>query len=133
MTVATHIPNDFYDLLNKKALADLATIMPDGSPQVTPLWFDSDGSCVRINSAKGRQKDRNMRARPQVALSIIDPQNPYRYIQIRGRVSEITEDGADAHIDALSNTYLGKDYPFRTPGETRVTYVISIDSVQTMG
>ena len=127
------IPAEFHDLLEKKALADLATLMPDGSPQVTPLWFDSDGERIRINSAKGRQKDRNMRARPAVALSIIDPDNPYRYLQVRGRVTQITEDGADAHIDALSNRYLGQDYPYRTAEEVRVTYVIDIDAVQTMG
>ena len=127
------IPEDFKDLLDKKALANLATVMPDGSPQVTPLWFDYDGTCVRVNSAKGRQKDRNMRARPAVALSIVDPDNPYRYMQLRGKVIEVTEEGAKAHIDALANTYIGTDYPYHASGEIRVIYVIEIGSVSTMG
>lgn len=131
--MAKTIPDNFQDLLNKKALADLATIMPDGTPQVTPLWFDYDGKRIRINSAKGRQKDRNMRARPAVALAIVDPDNVYRYMQLRGTVIEIREDGADAHIDALSNTYLGTDYPNRKEGEVRVTYIIELASVSTMG
>ena len=131
--MTTTIPENFIDLLGKKALADLATIMPDGTPQVTPLWFDFDGTHIRVNSAKGRQKDRNMRARPAVALSIIDPDNPYRYMQLRGRVIEISEDGADAHIDALANTYLNQDYPYHSPEEVRVIYVIEITSVSTMG
>ena len=131
--MAKSIPENFRDLLNKKALADVATIMPDGSPQVTPVWFDYDGQHIRINSAKGRQKDRNLRARPAVALAVVDPDNPYRYMQLRGKVIEITEKGADAHIDALSNSYLGKDYPNRKAGEVRVTYVIELASVSTMG
>ncbi len=131
--MAKTIPENFQDLLSKKALADIATIMPDGTPQVTPVWFDYDGRHIRINSAKGRQKDRNMRARPAVALAIVDPDNPYRYMQLRGEVIEITAAGADAHIDALSNSYLGKDYPNRQPGEVRVTYVIKLSSVSTMG
>ena len=131
--MATTIPANFKDLLDKKALADRATIMPDGTPQVTPLWFDCDGSQIRINSAKGRQKDRNMRARPAVALAIVDPDNPYRYMQLRGRVVDITEDGANAHVDALSNTYLGKAYPNHKAGEMRVSYAIEISTVSTMG
>lgn len=131
--MAKTIPDNFKDLLSKKALADLATIMPDGNPQVTPLWFDYDGSHIRINSAKGRQKDRNMRARPGVALAIVDPDNPYRYMQLRGTVIEITEEGANAHIDELANTYLGTDYPNHKEGEIRVTYVIELASVSTMG
>jgi PPOX class probable F420-dependent enzyme len=130
----TTIPDNFKDLLDKKALADLATVMPDGSPQVTPLWFNFDGTHIRINSARGRQKDRNMRARPAVALAIVDPDNPYRYMQLRGRVVEITEEGADAHIDALARNYLNTDkYPYHKADEVRVTYVIEIGSVSTMG
>lgn len=127
------IPDDFKDLLNKKALADLATIMPDGSPQVTPVWFDVDENQPRVNFAKGRQKDRNMRARPAVALAIIDPDNPYRYMQLRGIVIEITEEGANSHIDELAHTYLGTDYPNHKDGETRVTYTIQLTHVSTLG
>ncbi|MCS6924744.1 MAG: PPOX class F420-dependent oxidoreductase [Candidatus Binatia bacterium] len=128
------IPEQYSDLLQKRAFAHLGTVMPDGSPQVTPVWFDYDGSYVRINSAKGRWKDKNMRRQPNVALAISDPDNPYRYLQIRGQVVEITEDGAEAHIDALAKKYLGQDrYPFRQPGEVRVMYKIAIARVSTMG
>src|SRR5262249_45091078 len=108
----------------------LATVMADGSPQVTPVWFDWDGTHIRVNSAKGRIKDRNMRARPTVALSIVDPDNVYRYLSIRGRVTAVTERGADAHIDALAKKYLGADrYPYRRRGEVRVTYKIRPERV----
>ena len=106
--------------------------MPDGSPQVTPVWVDYDGSHVRVNSAKGRLKDKNMRRDKRVAFSIQDPENAYRYIAVRGEVVEITEQGADAHIDALAKKYLGKDrYPFRGPGEVRVIYKIRPEKVST--
>ena len=128
------IPDQYKDLLEKKAFAHLGTLMKDGSPQVTPVWFDHDGTHIRINSAKGRWKDKNMRNRPQVALSIVDPDNPYRYIQIRGKVVDVTETGADAHIDSLAKKYLGQDkYPFRQPGEARVIYKVSVERVTTMG
>lgn len=128
------IPQGFQDLLTKKAFAHLATIMPDGSPQVTPVWFDFDGGHVRVNSAKGRLKDRNMRRNGQVALAIQDPDNPYRYLAVRGRVEGITEAGADAHIDSLAKKYLGQDrYPHRQPGEVRVIYRIRPERVSTMG
>ena len=128
------IPDQFKDLLEKKAFAHLGTVMKDGSPQVTPIWFDYDGTHVRINSAKGRWKDKNMRNRPKVALSILDPDNPYRYMQVRGTVTEVTENGADAHIDSLAKKYLGQDkYPFRQPGEVRVIYKITVERVNTMG
>ncbi len=121
------IPESFRDLVafEKRAFAHLATVMPDGSPQVTPVWFDYDGTYILINSARGRVKDRNLRRNPHVALAISDPANPYRYLQIRGRVVEITEEGADAMIDRLSYKYTGQPvYPWRRPGEQRVTYKI---------
>jgi len=129
------IPEGFSDLLTtKKAFASLATINADGTPQVTPVWFDWDGSRIRINTAKGRVKDKNLRRTPTMALSIVDPDNPYRYVQIKGRVAAVTESGADAHIDALSKKYLGQDrYPYRKPGESRVIFTIAPDRVQTMG
>src|SRR5882724_9484087 len=102
------IPKKYLDLFDKKAFAHLATIMPDGSPHVTPVWVDYDGEHVRFNSARGRVKDKNVRSNSQVALSIQDPDNPYRYLQVRGRVVEITETGADDHIDKLSQKYTGK-------------------------
>jgi PPOX class probable F420-dependent enzyme len=129
------IPDQFLDLLTgKKAFAHLATIMPDGSPQVTPVWFDFVDGAVRVNTARGRVKARNMSDGAAVALSILDPDNAYRYLQIRGRVRRATEAGASAHIDLLAKKYLGKDkYPFARPGEVRVMYEIEPRSVQTMG
>ena len=118
------------DLLEdeKRAFAFLATTMEDGSPQVTPVWFNTDGEYILINSAEGRVKDRNMRQRPQVALAILDPVDPYRYLQIKGRVIEITKESADAHIDALAVKYTGKPYQGRTPGMVRVIYKILPDN-----
>jgi PPOX class probable F420-dependent enzyme len=122
-----NIPEKLQDLLinEKKAFAYLATSMPDGTPQVTPIWFNTDDEHILINSALGRIKDKNMRTRPNIALCIADPKDPYRYIQIQGRVVEVTTEGADAHIDALAFKYLGKEkYPFRKSEEQRVTYKI---------
>jgi len=128
------VPDNFKDLFAKKAFAHLGTVMPDGSPQVTPVWCDFDGTHIRVNSAKGRVKDKNMRRNPKVALALQDPENPYRFLQIRGQVVEITEQGADDHIDSLAKKYLGKDkYPNRRPGEVRVTYKIKPDRSFTMG
>ncbi len=129
------IPAPFMDLLQqKKSFANLATVMPDGSPQVTPVWFDYVNGHVRVNTAKGRVKARNMHEGSQVALAILDPENPYRYVQIRGRVARATEEGAQAHIDALAKKYIGKDkYPWSQPDEVRVIYEIEPTGVQTMG
>ena len=129
------IPKSYLDLLQqKKAFASLATVMPDGTPQVTPVWFDYAGGKLRVNTAKGRVKARNLKPGAAVALAIMDPDNPYRYVQIRGRVTSATEDGADAHIDQLAKKYLGKDtYPFRQPGEMRIMYEIEPISVSGMG
>jgi PPOX class probable F420-dependent enzyme len=122
---AKTIPQEYLDLFQKRAFAHLATLMPDGSPQVTPIWIDYDGRYLLVNSARGRQKDRNMENNPLVALSIVDPDDPYRYLQVRGRVVEITQEGADAHIDKMAKKYLGQErYPYRKPGEVRVIYKI---------
>ena len=122
------IPSSHRDLLDSKALANLATVMKDGSPQVTPVWFDFDGTHVRVNSAKGRLKDLNMRRDARVALAIVDLQNAYRYLEIRGRVVEITESGADAHIDALAKKYMGVDkYPLASPDHARRDAYLSAD------
>jgi PPOX class probable F420-dependent enzyme len=124
----------YRDLFDKKAFAVLSTVGADGHPQATPVWVDYDGRHVRINTARGRVKDRNLARDPRVALTLVDPDNPYRYVQIRGRVVEMTEQGADAHIDALAKKYTGQDrYPGRTPGEVRVTVKIAPDSAQGMG
>ena len=132
--MAAQIPEKYRDLFKKQAFAHLATLMPDGSPQVTPVWIDFDGRNVIINSAKGRLKDKNMRLNKKVALSVADPDNPYRYLAVQGRVAEVTEQGADAHIDKMAKKYLGKDkYPFAQPGEVRVLYKIEPDKVSTYG
>jgi PPOX class probable F420-dependent enzyme len=132
--MAEIIPEKYRDLFSKKAFAHLGTVMPDGSPQVTPVWFDYDGNHIRVNTAKGRIKDKNMRRNKKVAAAIMDPDNPYRYLAVQGDVVEITEQGADEHIDQLAKKYLGKDkYPYRQPGEVRVMYKIKPQRVSTMG
>ncbi|OLC17779.1 MAG: PPOX class F420-dependent enzyme [Candidatus Rokubacteria bacterium 13_1_40CM_69_27] len=124
----------YRDILDKKAFAHLATVGRDGTPQITPVWIDFDGTHIRFNTARGRVKDRNLQRNPRVALAIQDPDNPYRYVQIRGRVAEMTERGADTHIDALAKKYLGQDkYPYRQPGEVRVTVKILPERVQGQG
>jgi PPOX class probable F420-dependent enzyme len=130
------IPEKFKDLFTdqKKAFADLATVMPDGSPQVTPVWFDFKDGIIRLNSARGRTKDRNMRANAKVALSIMDPTNPYRHIQVRGRVKRVTEEGGFQHIDTLAKKYLGQDkYPWNKPDDVRVLYEVEPLTFSTMG
>ena len=129
------IPESFLDLLEqKKAFAHLATIMRDGTPQVTPVWFDYTGGMIRVNTAKGRVKARNLKEGAPVALSIMDPDNAYRYIQVRGQVKRVSEAGADQHIDSLAKKYLGKDkYPFSQPGDVRVMYEIEPRAANAMG
>lgn len=128
------IPETHREILDKKAFAHLATLMPDGAPQVTPVWCEFDGTHVWVNSAKGRRKDRNMRRDARVSLSLCDPDDSYRYLEIRGQVVEITESGADNHIDRLAYKYLGEEeYPHRRDGEIRVIYKIEPQSFSTMG
>ncbi len=129
------IPAGFLDLLTeKKPIANIATIQPDGSPQVTPVWFDYTDGKIRINTATGRVKGRNMHEGSKVALSIVDPDNDYRYIQIRGTVTKQAMEGANAHIDSLAKKYLGKDkYPWHNEKDTRVTYEITPEAINAMG
>ena len=120
-------------LLGKQAFAHLATVMPDGSPQVSPVWVDVEGDTILVNSAEGRLKDKNIQRDKRVALSLTNPENPYQAVMIRGRVTEITKQGADQHIDKMAKKYLGKDkYPGRAPGEVRVLYRIEPEKVSTM-
>ena len=123
-----NVPHSHADLLadTARAHAYLSTIMPDGSPQVTPVWFNLEGENILINTARGRVKDKNMRERPQVALLIADPQDPLRYVQIRGRVIEFTEQGALAHIGVLCMKYRGKDW---TPVENQVRVTFRVRPV----
>jgi len=124
----------YRDLLAGQALANLVTLMPDGSPQVTPMWFEYDGEFIIMNSVRGKVKDRNMRRDSRVAVLIANPDNPYRYVQIRGRVVEISEEGADTGIDRLAKKYLGLDeYPDRKQNEVRVMYKIAPEHVSGMG
>jgi len=128
------IPTEFLDLFQKRAYAHLATLMPDGTPHVTPVWVDWDGEHLLVNSAAGRQKDLNMQKRRDVAIEIPDPDNPNRYLLVRGPVVEITEAGADAHLDRLARRYLGTDgYPatWRFSGEVRRIYRIAPRRVTT--
>ncbi len=134
MSAASVIPASHVDLLTKKCFAHLATVNADGTPQSTPVWVDFDGTHVLVNSAKGRRKDQNMRERPGVALSLTDPENPYRYLEVRGRIVEVTEEGAEAHIDKLAGRYMGvESYPLRREGEVRVIYKIKPEHTTTMG
>lgn len=128
------IPESHLDLFEKRAFAHLATVMPDGSPQVTPVWVDYDGRHILVNSAKGRVKDRNMEARPQVAIEIMDPDSSYRFLAVRGHVVAIEEEGAVAHIDKLAKKYTGRDtYGNLQPGEVRRIYHIQPESVVASG
>jgi len=123
----------YRDLFEKPTFAHIATIGPSGAPHVTPVWIDYDGRHVLFNTARGRLKEKHIARDPRVAFSILDPENPYRYVEVRGRAAEVTEQGADAHIDKLAKKYLGKDrYPFRKPGEVRVIVKIVPEQVSGM-
>lgn len=121
-------PEKYSDLLKDetRAYLFLATTMPDGSPQATPVWFNTDGEYILINSNEGRVKDRNMKARPKVAMVIQDPATPYRYLQIRGEVVEYIREGADEHINQLSLKYDSVPWTYRE-GQKRIIYKIKPD------
>ncbi len=127
------IPEKYLDLLTSHNFGHLATVSAEGVPQVTPVWFRWVNDRLEVNSAKGRLKDRNMRANPHVAMSIIDPKNSYRYLELRGKVVEITEEGADEMIDQLAKAYMGVDkYPYRSANEQRVRYVVEVSKFTSM-
>lgn len=130
MTSATHgLSADQIALLEEPQLAHVATTMPDGSPQVTPVWIDTDGEAILFNTAKGRVKYNNLKRNPHVAISLADKKDDYRTVVIRGD-AEFIEEGADAHIDKLAKKYLGKDsYPFRRPDEQRVIVRVTPTSI----
>ena len=128
------LPDQVRQFIEEPNFASLATLMPDGSPQVTPMWVDTDGEYLYINTAEGRQKPRNFQTDKRVALAIMDRENPYRHAMVRGRVVNMTTEGADAHIDKLAKKYLGQDkYPFRQPGEQRVLVKIEPTAVNGSG
>jgi PPOX class probable F420-dependent enzyme len=128
------VPDKYLDLLQqKKAFANIATVNPDGTPQVTPVWFDYTDGLGGFTPPRGRVKARNLKKGAAVALAIVDPDNPYRYVQIRGRVRRVTEDGAVPHIDSLAKKYLGQDkYPYAQPGEVRLLCEIEPTSASGM-
>jgi len=115
----------FRKLLQEPAYCQLATLMPDGSPQVTQVWVDTDGEHILVNTAQGRQKELNVRRDPRVAVNVVDPTNAWRLAMVRGRVVDVTTAGADQLIDQLAKKYLNEDtYPFRRPEEVRITLKI---------
>ena len=124
----------FHKLLQEPAFCQLATLMPDGSPQNTQVWVDTDGKHMVINTAQGRQKERNVQRDPRVAVNVVDPTNAWRIGMVRGRVVEVTTDGADELIDQLAKKYLDEEtYPFRRPEEVRVTLKILPDKINEIG
>lgn len=117
-------------LIERPVLATLATVAADGGPQVTPLWIEVDGDDLLVNTARGRAKARNIERDRRVALSVLDPDDPYHVVVVRGTVTEITTDGADEHIDRLAKKYLGLDsYPMRREGEVRLKIRIRTDHI----
>jgi PPOX class probable F420-dependent enzyme len=127
--VTTALTNKARALIQRPVLANVATVDANGRPQVTPVWIDVDGDDLLFNTAKGRVKANNLERDPHVAVSIVDPDNSYNVVVVRGKV-EGTEEGADAHIDSLAKKYLDVDtYPMRQPGEVRVTYRVKADNV----
>ncbi|MBE7513169.1 MAG: PPOX class F420-dependent oxidoreductase [Anaerolineales bacterium] len=129
-TVTVTIPNEFLDLFQKRAFAHFATIMADGTPQITPVWVDYDAPYILVNSRMGRTKNANVLKRPAVALEISDPDNPYRYVMIRGTVIEIVTLTDTSHIDSLALRYIGlARYPWGAPDEVRQLFKIRPDHV----
>lgn len=127
------IPAEAQHLLEGKTFAHVATLMPDGAPQVSPVWIDVDDGTVVFNTAEGRLKPKNLRRDPRVAISVTNPENPYESLLIRGQATELTREGADDHIDALAKRYMGVDeYPLRQPGEERLIVRIQPEKVQHM-
>lgn len=120
------LTDDNLALINEPHLGYVATVMADGSPQITPVWVDADGGKLRFNTARGRVKSNNLERDPNVAVLVVDEKDPYRWVSVRG-TARFVDEGADAHIDALSKKYLGVDsYPGRNPAEQRV--IVEVDA-----
>lgn len=133
-TTQTTIPEGYADLLSSTALAHVATIGPHGEPQVNPVWFGWDGQHLLSSQTKTRQKYRNVQRDPRIALSIVDPENPYRYLEIRGTVVEIREDPDRAFINSMAKKYMDQDvYPWHRPGDERVVIVVQPERTTQMG
>ena len=130
MKILKEITPDVQKLFKEKNFASFATVMRDGSPQVTPVWVDYDAGSIMINTAEGRVKQRNVRRNPKVAVTVTDSANPYTMVTVRGTITEQTNQGADEHIDKMAKKYLGVDkYPFRAQGEKRILFKIRPESV----
>jgi PPOX class probable F420-dependent enzyme len=130
----TTIPENYRDILEGKSFAHVATIGPKGEPQNNPVWFDWDGQHLKFSQTKTRQKYRNLKREPRVAISIVDPANPYRYIEIRGRVVRVDEDPNFAFIDKMAKKYIGQEkYPWHQPGDERVVVVVEPEHTTQMG
>ena len=128
------IPEGYKDILQSKALANVATIGPGKEPQVNPVWFDWDGQHLLFSQTKTRQKLRNIQRDPRVAISIVDPENPFRYLEIRGVVDRVDEDPNNRFIDSMAKKYMGKDkYPWSPPGEERVVVAVRPEHTTHMG
>lgn len=126
------LPGNLVELLRRPSLCFLTTLMPDGSPQITEVWADTDGKHVVINTVRGHQKVRNIERDPRVAVAIADPGNPSRYVAVRGRVLEVTEHGAAEHIEELSQRYLGRPYPW-FGGRDQVRLIVRIEADKVTG
>jgi hypothetical protein len=127
------IPETHADLLDKKAFAHAATIGPDGAPQSSPVWFGWDGECLLLSLTTGRQKYRNLQSNPRIAVSLTDPDNPYRYLEIRGTVA-IEDDPGNAFINSMAKKYMGEDeYPWPQPGDHRVVVRVTPEHTTAMG
>ncbi len=128
------IPDGYHDLLESAALAHVATVGPEGEPQNNPVWFGWDGEHIKFSQTKTRQKYRNLHREPRLALSLVDPENPYRYLEIRGEVTRIEEDPGNDFIDEMAKKYLGRDeYPFHQPGDERVVVYVRPRHTTQMG
>ncbi|WP_432843415.1 PPOX class F420-dependent oxidoreductase [Dactylosporangium sp. CA-092794] len=126
------LPKELLQLLERNSLCYLTTLMPDGSPQITQTWVDTDGTNVLINTVRGHQKVRNIERDPRVAVAIGDPDEPRRYFQVRGRVVAITEEGAAEHIDKLAHRYIGGPYPW-FGGRDQVRLLLTIEADRVTG
>ena len=128
------IPEQYRDILDKPSFWHVATLGPEGAPQSTPVWADFDGTHVRFSQTRGRQKFRNLEANPAIAMSAVDPDNSYRYLEIRGRLVGVEDDADLAFINSMAKKYMGLDqYPYHQPGDERVVMVIEPTGSTSMG
>ncbi|MFL5732151.1 MAG: PPOX class F420-dependent oxidoreductase [Chloroflexia bacterium] len=131
---ASPIPDSYKDLLRSTAVANVATIGPHGEPQVNPVWFDWDGETLLFSQTKTRQKIKNIAREPRVAISIVDPANPYRYLEIRGVVVEVVDDSNNKFINSMAKKYMDQDvYPWNQPNDERVVVKVRPERTTQMG